>query len=326
MRRTQTALLLAIAAIAGVAAAAAPAPRAPAAKAAAPSVEPPAPLVVSPAWLAAHLGEPGLILLHVGEPEGYRARHIAGARRVAVSDIAVGTEHEAQLHLELPAADDLRRRLEALGISNDSRIVVYFADDWLSPATRVVFTLDAAGLGAHTSLLDGGLPGWLAAGQPVTDAAPLATTGKLAPLQIRPIVVDAATVKARLGKRGFAVVDARTPAYYDGAETGGMPGHMHRPGHIPGAKSVPFDSVFDDHGALRSPAELEARFQRAGVAPGDTVIGYCHIGQQATAMLLAARRLGHPVLLYDGSFEDWSRLHPDYPVDRASGSRTEGTP
>ena len=52
---------------------------------------------------------------------------------------------------------------------------------------------------------------------------------------------------------------------------------------------------------------------RAGVKPNDTVIGYCHIGQQATAMLFAARSLGYKVVLYDGSFEDWSKR--DLPVD-----------
>jgi len=53
------------------------------------------------------------------------------------------------------------------------------------------------------------------------------------------------------------------------------------------------------------------------VQPRDTVVGYCHIGQQATGMLFAARSLGHPVLLYDGSFEDWS-AHADYPVENPS--------
>jgi thiosulfate/3-mercaptopyruvate sulfurtransferase len=118
---------------------------------------------------------------------------------------------------------------------------------------------------------------------------------------------------ASLGKPGFAVVDARDPAYYDGSRAGGMPPHPQRAGHIAGALSIPFDSVFDDHHVLRSPEDLRARFTRAGVKPGDTVIGYCHIGQQATAMLFAARRLGHAVLLYDGSFEDWSQ-HAGYPV------------
>jgi thiosulfate/3-mercaptopyruvate sulfurtransferase len=46
---------------------------------------------------------------------------------------------------------------------------------------------------------------------------------------------------------------------------------------------------------------------RAGVKPGDTVVGYCHIGQQATAMLFAARTLGYNVLLYDGSFTNWEK-------------------
>ena len=66
--------------------------------------------------------------------------------------------------------------------------------------------------------------------------------------------------------------------------------------------------------------ELAALFAKAGVQPGDTIVGYCHVGQQATAMLFAARSLGHPVLLYDGSFQEWSRLTPaeSYPVENPS--------
>jgi thiosulfate/3-mercaptopyruvate sulfurtransferase len=48
--------------------------------------------------------------------------------------------------------------------------------------------------------------------------------------------------------------------------------------------------------------------------PGDIVIAYWHFGQQATAVLFAARTLGHPVLLYGGSFEDWWR-HAGFPVE-----------
>ena len=37
-------------------------------------------------------------------------------------------------------------------------------------------------------------------------------------------------------------------------------------------------------------------------------------------MLFAARSLGHPVLLYDGSYQEWSRLTPveSYPVENPS--------
>src|SRR4029077_17178583 len=116
---------------------------------------------------------------------------------------------------------------EALGISDSSRVVVYFGGDWVSPATRVVFTLDAAGLGSHVALLDGGLGAWKRAGQPVTDAAPPRRTGKLAAVKIQPLVVDATTVATSLGKPGIAVVDARDAAFYDGSKAGGMPEHPH---------------------------------------------------------------------------------------------------
>ena len=49
--------------------------------------------------------------------------------------------------LEMPPADDLRSRLERLGISDGSRVVVYYGKDWVAPTTRVIFTLDYAGLG-----------------------------------------------------------------------------------------------------------------------------------------------------------------------------------
>src|SRR5262249_35754388 len=174
------------------------------------------------------------------------------------------------------------------------------------PSTRVVFTLDYAGLGARTVLLDGGQAAWVKAGGAVTREVPAPRTGHLSPLQTKPIVVDADFVRAHLDTPGFAVVDGRSAVYYDGVETGGMAGHPHRTGHILGARNVPFDAITNDDVTLRSAEEWAALFTKAGVKAGDTVIGYCHIGQQATAMLFAARTVGHDVVLYDGSFEDWN--------------------
>jgi thiosulfate/3-mercaptopyruvate sulfurtransferase len=271
-------------------------------------------LVVSAAWLAQHLTDKDLVLLHVGDRPGYDAAHIPGARFVSVADISVSDRSGGGLTLEMPAAEDLRRRLEALGISDGSRVVVYFGKDWVSPSTRVLFTLDYAGLGDRSSLLDGGMEQWTGAGHKVTAEVPPPVKGTLSPLTIKPIVVDAAYVRGHLATPGVAVVDGRDASLYDGVQTGGSSDHPHRTGHIAGAHSVPFTSVTDDHLSLRPAADLAATFAKAGVQPGDTVIGYCHIGQQATAMLFAARTLGHTVLLYDRSFEDWSR-HADYPVD-----------
>jgi len=269
--------------------------------------EPHSPLLVDAEWLAARVDDPTLVLLHVGEADGYAAGHIAGARHVTLDDISV-SEHRADgLMLQVPDDEDLRERLQALGIGDDSRIVVYHADGWVSPATRVVFTLQVAGLGERTSLLDGGIDAWNRHGGTLDTAVPTAQRGTLSPLQMQDLVVDAADVRTQLGSPGVAVVDGRAAVYHDGIEVGGAHGQAHRRGHIRGARSLPFTEISDERLMLRPLAELRAVFDRAGVAPGDTIIGYCHIGQQATAMLFAARLLGHPIRLYDGSFEDWSR-------------------
>lgn len=273
-------------------------------------------LVVNSTWLASHLHDPNLVLLHVGDKDGYDAGHIPGARFVSMDDVSVSEHTHDGLMLEMPPVEDLRKKLEALGISDDSRVVVYYGADWVSPTTRIVLTLDYAGLGAHTSLLDGGQSAWVAGGGAVTKDVPAAKSGKLAELKIKPIVVDAAFVNAHIGKKGFAIVDARTSNFYDGSSVNTLHGQRQRRGHIKSAHNVPYDQVTDDNDALKSPAQLEALFQKAGVGPKDTIIGYCHLGQQATATLFAAETLGHPVLLYDGSFQDWTR-HPEYPVESA---------
>src|SRR5436305_2693894 len=134
-------------------------------------------LIVDAAWLKAHLGDPDLVLLHVGDKAEYEAAHIPGARFVSLSDISISDHSGHGLMLEMPLADDLRHRLEALGISDKSRVIVYYGKDWVSPSTRVIFTLDYAGLGDRESLLDGGQDAWVRNGGPVTKDVPAAKTG-----------------------------------------------------------------------------------------------------------------------------------------------------
>ncbi|HEX6642482.1 MAG TPA: rhodanese-like domain-containing protein [Thermoanaerobaculia bacterium] len=272
-------------------------------------------MVVNTAWLAQHLKDPDLVLLHVGDKDEYAAKHIPGARYVSLSDIATSEHSATGLILEMPpTAEDLRGRLAKLGISDNSRVVVYYGKDWVSPSTRVIFTLDYAGLGDRAMLLDGGMGAWVRDGHETTDVIPPPRVGKLAPLKIKKTIVDAAFVRANAGKPGIALVDGRAAVFYDGVDTGGMRDEPHRTGHIAGAGNFPFTEVTDDNLMLRSPDELRALLTKAGVKPGDTILGYCHIGQQMTAVIFAARTLGHKAVLYDGSMQDWSR-HADYPVD-----------
>lgn len=184
----------------------------------------------------------------------------------------------------------------------------------MTPSARVVFTLDYMGLGERTRFLDGGLEAWKAAGNPVSADVPVVAPGHLTIGPEPSRVVSHEWVAEHATDPGYALLDARARAFYDGVrdDRGKM-------GHIPGASSLPWtDLVVDGESEgkpvlLKSTDELRALFRGAGVDDGDVVVAYCHVGQYATMVLLAARVLGHEVRLYDGSMNEWALL--DLPVE-----------
>jgi thiosulfate/3-mercaptopyruvate sulfurtransferase len=115
------------------------------------------------------------------------------------------------------------------------------------------------------------------------------------------VVADADIVKSMIDKPGQRIIDARAPTFYNG-QGGGQP----RPGHIPSALNIPFNSLFTDDGHFKDATALAEIFKTAGVAPGEKVVSYCHVGQQATVVYFVARYLGYDAKMYDGSFQDWS--------------------
>lgn len=261
-------------------------------------------LLINAAELNRALKDPSLIILQVGPRDDYEAGHIPGARLITMQDLAMPNAPGVPA-LTLPDEADLRARLEKLGISDNSRIVVVAGKDWVSPSTRIVWTLQAAGLGNRTQWLDGGSGAWTRAGLAFTKDVPAPLpAGRLTVSPDRSVFVDKDWVQSKLGTPGFKIIDARAPVFYDGP---GMEhnGQRHPAGHIPGAKNLPFNTITDDNLQYLAPATLEKMFAEAGIAPGETVVAYCHIGQQATAVLFAARLAGHPVKLYDGSFTEW---------------------
>ncbi len=257
---------------------------------------------ISTAALDALRGARDVVLLQVGPQAQFEAGHVAGARPVALSDISA-TRDETPLALELPSAERLAQWARSVGITAASRIVVIPASDTLQSATRVLFTLDVMGFGDRVQLLDGGLPAWRRAGLPVeTGPAPALTALAEAPAvridSSRLATID--QVAAATADPAIEVLDARLAQFYRGIG-GGYP----RPGHIPSAKNIPLNTLTTD-GGLKSREELQALFTAAGVAPGATVITYCHIGQQASLLWFVARELGYDVKLFDGSFQQWS--------------------
>jgi thiosulfate/3-mercaptopyruvate sulfurtransferase len=175
-------------------------------------------LLVTPAWLAQHAADKDVVILHVGTPAGYQAKHIPGARLLEPNGLTVKSPEG--LVTELPPSDALRAQMQALGISDKSHVIVYSENDGIARATRIILTMDAAGFGDRASLLDGGLKGWEASGHATMTEAPPAATVVLSPLKMQSRIVTADAVQSHLKTPGYAIVDARAPEFYKGEKPG----------------------------------------------------------------------------------------------------------
>src|SRR6476659_10205149 len=178
-------------------------------------------MIVSTEWLAEHLNDKSLVLLHVGDKKEYDAAHIPGAQFIQTSDIS--TPRGSGLILELPTVDQLKATFEKFGVTDNSRVIIYFGKDWVTPTSRVYFTLDYLGLGDRTSILDGGMPAWIAEKRPVTTETSTPKPGSFTPHPNSKLVVDAKWVSANVNKPGVAILDARDAKFYTGESAGNMP-------------------------------------------------------------------------------------------------------
>jgi thiosulfate/3-mercaptopyruvate sulfurtransferase len=268
------------------------------------------PMLVTVDWLADHLKDPSLVLLQIGEKKDFDQGHIPGAQFLEYESISTPHNHGVTLMLELPPVEQLVSVFERLGVSNRSHVILYFGTNWVSPTTRVYWTLDYLGLGDRTSILNGGLVAWEASHHSVSTETKQPSKGSITPAPRKEIVADADWVNGHLNKPGVTVIDARTHEFYNGSQSDGNP----RSGHIRGAANLSYLDVVDqDNNKFKSPDALKELFRTAGLRPGNLMVSYCHIGQRATVLYFTAKMLGYDAKMYDGSWEDWSH-RKDLPI------------
>lgn len=262
-------------------------------------------VLVSPGWLSAHLGDPGLVVVQVDrDRSGYDGGHIAGSRYLPLSALVVERDG---IPNEMPALGVLDSVLESVGIGDESRVII--TGEPLA-AARLFFALDYLGHGDRAALLDGGNAGWVEAGYPLSGEVPPVTRGSFTIELETNRLVDLAWVRANLGVPGVVLLDARPAKDYTGTAGSTPP-----TGHIPGARSLPWQSTLGGSPPrLLQERRLLDLFRGAGVSRGDVVVTYCRSGMQASFLYFVARYLGYDVKMYDGSFAEWIR-QPNAPVE-----------
>ena len=264
-----------------------------------------APLVTTE-WLQREMARPDLVILQLGTAEEFAKGHVPGAVALDYAREVIAPAVDGGMRVELPTIEALQATLRAKGVTATSRVVLVFDQ----PATfvragRTFFTLEWAGLAGRVAVLDGGYPKWAREARYVATGA----GRRVAPsnsLTLAPETARRATkddVVATIGKAGMRIVDARDTVFYQDLRDNQMP----RGGHIASAVNLPFSTVTNADGTLRTREELEGLVRAAGVGADESLVSYCHLGVQASWMYLALRVLGRDVRMYDGSFDEWSR-------------------
>jgi len=253
-------------------------------------------MLVSTQWLAEHLKDPDVVLLHVADNMlDYKRGHIPGARYLAMKKF---TTDKGALNVELPSVDELQKTFSELGIGDNSRVVIY-ATSWFPDAARAYFTLDYLGHGDKAALLDGGVEEWLSEDRPVTSETPKFSPATFTPHvheNIRALFEEVKNdVDAKPGEEPEQIVDAR-------------PAHRYDAGHLSGASNVFWldTLVSEDNPVFLPPEKLRAIYASRGIVPGKRIVTYCEVGLQASHGYFLAKYLGYDAAMYDGSYQEWS--------------------
>lgn len=277
--------------------------------------------LTSCAELAAHLGSPSWVVFDcrhdlADTAKGarlYAEGHVPGAFFAGVDQDLSGPKGAGGGRHPLPDPDKFAAFLAAHGVTAESTVVAY-DDVGGQYAARLWWMARWIGL-TRVTLLDGGLPKWVAEGRPLATAVPArpAAPGNLRARVNPALRVDAAEVGRRIGDPTCALVDARAGERYRGEVEPLDP----VAGHIPGALNRFYKTNLRPDLTFRPAEELRREFEALlGGVPAAAVVHQCGSGITACANLFAMEYAGLTgSKLYPGSWSEWVS-DPTRPVAR----------
>jgi thiosulfate/3-mercaptopyruvate sulfurtransferase len=275
--------------------------------------------LVSTEWVSEHLDDPnhpGVKIVECDEDVLlYDTGHIPSALKVDwVYDL---NDHLRRDYLDREAFE---ARMRALGIEREDTLVFYGdKHNWWACYALWVFSLFG-----HKDLriMDGGRAKWEAEGRPMSTVRPPVRASSYTSPERNDSVIRAFRDRVMTHVEGGGrLVDVRSPDEYSGKKLH-MPDYPQegamRGGHIPGAASIPWARAVGEDSTFKTADELRAIYEHeAGLAPADSVIAYCRIGERSShTWFVLHYLLGYPdVRNYDGSWTEWGNL-VGVPIER----------
>lgn len=262
------------------------------------------PLVLEPSELASKLGDSGLLIIDLCNPQVYQQLHVPGAIHVHPQTTTAGTPPAPG---KLPSLSQLETLFQSLGYTGQEHIVVY-DDEGGGWAGRFIWILDTIGH-QHYSYLNGGLHAWMKEGFPTEK-----TINQPAPSSVNLTINDSVTASSdaiieQIGNPLVGIWDARSPEEYRGEKV-----LAQRGGHIPGAVNFEWTRAMSPDNNFRIKENLLQELAAAGLTTDQNIITHCQTHHRSGFTYLVAKVLGFKqVQAYDGSWSEWGNL-PHTPI------------
>lgn len=238
----------------------------------------------------------------------FASTHIPRAIYVSLTQDLSGKKDPSKGRHPLPTPTEWLSTKQRLGISLNSRIVIYDDSENIYSA-RMWWMLKSTG---HTNiqLLNGGIQAWKKTVLPLSAEATLPNASQIDATMVVTSFSQLKTmldVQKNLEDRRFMIVDARASNRFRGENETLDP----VAGHIPNALNRPYKNNLTSEGLFKSPEVLHQEWASLTQTP---IVHQCGSGVTACNNLFAMELAGlKGSSLYAGSWSEWC-YHPQNPV------------
>ena len=226
------------------------------------------------------------------------------------TDISLLGEFGGEELGKLLSKDNYREIFNILGIKEDTEVLVYgftMPNQGFGDEARVVYTFNYAGFD-NVKIIDGGFDKVEQLGlnknyNPENDRINVSSVVREeAQDNKRAIFTD--ELLSLVNSADVQIIDTRLEAEYNGRVIYGE----NKAGHIPGAISIPFNSLVDEDGFIKSREALEEYFVSKGLDKNKLQITYCTTGVRASYVAMILEELGYKVRNYEPSFARYANV------------------
>ena len=226
------------------------------------------------------------------------------------TDISLLGEFGGEELGKLLSKENYEQIFSKLGITDESEVLVYgftMPEQGFGDEARVLYTFSYAGFD-NVKFIDGGFQqveklGFNKKYVQTTDRIDVSDVVRSEATQNeKAIYTD--ELLSKIGNTDVQIIDTRLEAEYNGRVIYGE----NKAGHVPGAISLPFNSLVDSNGFLKSRAALEKYVTDKGLDKNKLQVTYCTTGVRASYVAVILEELGFTVRNYEPSFARYANV------------------